>query len=171
MTIPTYKVAPSLDYEAIEQHRPRLMRQAMRLVRDHGTAEDLVQECLFRAWKSREQFQGISSLHTWLYRILLNCAFNHFKRCKREVHFPEAKGSDSPIELPDEATPEQHLIAKQRAQLLLKALERLPAALSETLALRYLHDLSYEEIAATLDLPVGTVRSRLHRTNRALGIG
>lgn len=174
MTFQTDETAIRLDYAEIEQYRPRLMRQALRMVRNSGTAEDLVQECLMNAWIQLDRFRGECRPYTWLYRILLNLVFNHRKRHKREVLISSLSlegGAEAGLEIPDEATPEQHLIAKQRAQSLIRALERLPFSLSETLALRYLHDLSYEEIADTLDLPVGTVRSRLHRTHRVLGIG
>lgn len=156
------------DYQAVEQYRPRLMRQAMRLVRDQATAEDLVQECLIKAWRGLDGFMGHSALYTWLYRILLNCTYNHFNRSGREIQLTDER--EEAFEMPDEATPEEHLIAKQRAQDLLEGLDGLPQSLSETLTLRHMDDLSYEEIAAALAIPVGTVRSRLSRAHRALGL-
>lgn len=173
MNIPTNGTKPQLCYEDFEQHRSRLMRLALKLVRISGTAEDLVQDCLIKAWLHREGFHGNCRVYTWLHRILLNTAFDHLQRHRHEVlasSLTRESEADGALEIPDIATPEEHLIARQRAQALLNKLEALPPSLTDTLQLRYWDDLSYAEIAQSLQVPINTVRTRLHRAHQALGI-
>jgi len=159
-----------LDYSALEKHRPQLMSQAIRIARDPGIAEDLVQECLLRAWQGLGGFRGESAVSTWLYKILMNCAFTQFSRTRHEVRFSGPGEDDAPPDPVDHCTPDMHLDALRRADRMARQLDRLPASLARTLELRYLADLTYEEIAGVLGLPVGTVRSRLSRAHRALGL-
>lgn len=159
-----------LDYSALEKYRPRLMSQALRMARDPGIAEDLVQECLLRAWQGLEGFRGESTVSTWLYRILVNCSLNQFNRTRHEVRFSGPGEDDAPPDPIDHCTPEMHLDALRRAERMARQFDRLPPSLARTLELRYLADLTYEEIAEALGLPVGTVRSRLSRAHRALGL-
>lgn len=162
--------AHRLDYSALEKHRPQLMSLASRMVRDPGIAEDLVQESLLRAWQGLGGFRGESAVLTWLYKILMNCAFNQFSRSRHEVRFSGPGEDDAPPEPVDHSTPEMHLDAMRRAERMARQLDRLPASLVRTLELRYRDDLSYEEIAGVLGLPIGTVRSRLSRAHLALGL-
>lgn len=140
------------------------------MVRDTGIAEDLVQECLLRAWQGLGGFRGESAVSTWLYKILMNCAFNQFRRTRHEARFSGPREDDARPEPVDHCTPEMHFDALQRAERMAMQLDRLPATLARTLELRYRDDLTYEEIAGVLGVPVGTVRSRLSRAHRALGL-
>lgn len=160
----------TINYAALEQHRSLLLRQSIRLVRDTAIAEDLVQDTLMRAWLAMPNFRGKCALSTWLTQILMNRAYSHFARKKHEkVVFP----SDDDVlawEPTDHSTPESHLEARQRAETVARQWARLPASLMRTLELRYEEELSYEEIATVLGVPIGTVRSRLSRAHRALGL-
>lgn len=162
-----------LCYEELEEHRSKLIRHALRIVRNAGTAEDLVQDALVKAWLHLEGFRGDCRLYTWLHRILLNTIFTHLQRRKYEVltsSFINERETESDLEGSNEESPEMVLIARQRAQLLLERLEALPPSLADTLQLRYQDELSYAEIAQYLHVPINTVRTRLHRAHRALGI-
>ena len=140
------------------------------MARDPGIAEDLVQECLLRAWQGMEGFRGESAVSTWLYRILANCSLTQFNRTRHEVRFSGPGEDDAPPEPVDHITPEMHLDALRRAERMARQLDSLSPSLARTLELRYRDELSYEEIAGVLGLPVGTVRSRLSRAHRALGL-
>lgn len=159
-----------LDYSALEKYRPQLMSLATRMVRDPDIAEDLVQECLLRAWQGLGRFRGESAVSTWLYKILMNCAFTQFSRTRHEVRFSGSGEGDAFPEPVDHSTPEIHLDALRRAERMARQLDSLSPSLARTLELRYREELSYEEIAGALGLPVGTVRSRLSRAHRALGL-
>jgi RNA polymerase sigma-70 factor (ECF subfamily) len=149
------------------------MWHAQRIVRNSGAAEDLVQDCLIRAWLNLDKFRGESQVYTWLHRILLNMIFNHLQRTKHEAMPFSTIGeglSEDDFDIPDDDSPEAHLIAKQRAQSLLGQLDTLPPPFTNTLQLRYQNDLSYEEIAKKLGISINTVRTRLHRARLVLGI-
>ncbi|WP_082708666.1 sigma-70 family RNA polymerase sigma factor [Thiobacillus denitrificans] len=161
------------SYADLEKNRSKLMWQAQRIVRNSATAEDLVQDCLIKAWLNLDKFRGESQVYSWLYRILLNTVFNDLQRHRHEVlasSLTRESEADGALEIPDIATPEEHLIARQRAQALLSRLESLSPSLTDTLQLRYQDDLSYAEIAQSLHVPINTVRTRLHRAHQALGI-
>ncbi|MFH1818719.1 MAG: sigma-70 family RNA polymerase sigma factor [Pseudomonadota bacterium] len=162
-----------LCYEELEKHRSKLMRHALRIVRNSGTAEDLVQDCLVKAWGHLDGFRGDCHVYTWLYRILLNTVFTHLQRRKHEVLTSSSVNEREiagDLEVSDEASPEMILISRQRAQILLKQMNSLPPSLADTLQLRYQDELSYAEIAQYLHVPINTVRTRLHRAHSALGI-
>jgi RNA polymerase sigma-70 factor (ECF subfamily) len=115
---------------------------------------------LFRS--ARPRFRGDSGLYTWLYRILVNLCKDHYKSRSRQGRWLEPAGMEAAPE-PAAPTPtsEQVLEARQRDEAVRRALGSLEPRLREILVLRHYEEMSYEQIAATLGCPVGTVRSRL----------
>jgi len=173
MSTLTHEPKPQFTYADLEKNRSKLMWHAQRIVRNSGTAEDLVQDCLIKAWLNLDKFRGESQVYSWLHRILLNTVFNHLQSSKHEAMSFSTIGeglNEDDFEIPDDDSPEAHLIAKQRAQSLWGQLDALPPPMTHTLQLRYQEDLSYEEIAKALAIPINTVRTRLHRARLALGI-
>jgi RNA polymerase sigma-70 factor (ECF subfamily) len=155
-----------IDGEPIDS----LFRMARRLTRDPARAEDLVQETYVRALASREGFNLLEfGMKPWLLRILYNL---HLNRAAREKRFPTAlpddvldsstpyrQGDGLPITLnSDEAMDEE----------IIHALDRLPADYRVIMLLWAVEELSYKEIAAALEIPIGTVMSRLHRARHRL---
>lgn len=135
------------------------------LVRNEHDAEDIVQESFTRALKAMDGFRG-EDARVWLLTIVRNTTMNFLRRRKpgREVgwgnHIPE------PVDLaPD---PEGGLIARSRSEQIRAAMDRLPAEFRDTLVLREIEGLAYKEIAAVMDIPVGTVMSRLCRARNLL---
>ncbi len=128
-------------------HRSRVLNLCFQVLRDEGEAEDCAQETFIRAFGSLGSFQGKSSFATWLYRVALNACLER-KRARRPL-----------VELnsTEEAPPDSH----DERLALEWALDQLSEPLRLTLVLREWHGLSYEEIALALDVPLGTVRSRL----------
>jgi RNA polymerase sigma factor (sigma-70 family) len=133
---------------------PRLRRYARALVGDRATADDLVQDTLERAWSKLHLFRQGSDLRAWLFTVMHNVHVNRIRAARQ-------------TEMLDEEMPELAQRAAQGDSLMVRDLERavaaLPAAQREVLLLVALEDLSYEETARVLDIPVGTVMSRLAR--------
>ena len=144
-----------------------------RLTNDAEEARDLTQETFLRAFQSINLFRGDSTLKTWIYRIAINQARNRWRwwRRRRRDATVSLDGSDRPDEqaltgrLRNEAAvdPEQETLAHEREQQLREALLGLRRSYREAVILRDVEGFSYEEIAATLQINIGTVKSRLSR--------
>lgn len=146
----------------IEQEIPRLRRYARALTRDVNAADDLVQDCLTRALSKVHLWQEGTDLRAWLFTILHNQYVNHVRRAVRE---------GSAVGLSD-SEPMLTTAPSQGKRLELRDLERAIAKLPEeqraVLLLVGLEGMRYEEVAAVLDVPVGTIRSRLSRGREML---
>ena len=168
------------DADAFEQvareHAPRLFRMALRLTGHREDAEDLVQETLVRALPALKRFEGRASLSTYLARALGNLWKNRLRSRKRSRlvdwfrGMPESSESaDQAPAPPDDApSPLERLEARDRAAAVRDAVARLEPTRRLTLLLREVEEMSYEEIAAVTEVPVGTVRSRLARAREDL---
>lgn len=149
-----------------------------RLTENSEEARDLTQETFLRAFQSIGQFRGESDLRTWIYRIAINQARNRWRwwrRRRRDVTVSldseRAQGDQPLIDLlraAGENSPEQETLAHEREKVLRQALRSLSLAYRETVILRDIEGLSYEEIAETLGINVGTVKSRLARGRQEL---
>ena len=149
-------------HREIEAEIPRLRRYARALTRDVVTADDLVQDCLTRALGRLHLWQEGSDLRAWLFTILHNQYVNHIRRSVREG---AAVGLN-------ESEPLLRRAPQQSKRLELRDLERaiakLPDEQREVILLVGIEGMRYEEVAAVLDVPVGTIRSRLSRGREAL---
>src|SRR5262249_4009262 len=135
------------------------------LVRNEHDAEDVVQESFVKAFLGLERFRG-GDARVWLLAIVRNTAMSLLRGRKSEVTWP---ADDAGLELADSgADPENALIASSRRRQVRRAIEQLPDEFRETLILRELEGLSYKEIAAVLNVPMGTVMSRLARARDLL---
>lgn len=154
---------------------------ALRMARNPQTAEDLVAESYARAWQNLDKFQPGTNLRAWLYRIMTNTFINEFRKKRRE---PEKVSMDAYDRVDDfhffhkiaaEAAtapdPVKDVVARLTNDDFQKALETLPEEYRAAVLLYDLQGLSYDETAQALDVPVGTVRSRLARGRRRLQEG
>ncbi|MDQ3473547.1 MAG: sigma-70 family RNA polymerase sigma factor [Acidobacteriota bacterium] len=149
-----------------------------RLTENSEEARDLTQETFLRAFQSIGQFRGESDLRTWIYRIAINQARNKWRWWRRRrrdatvsLDSENAHGTQPLIEsLPSERgkSPEQETLAHERERALRKALHSLSLSYRETVILRDIEGFTYEEIAETLGINVGTVKSRLARGRQEL---
>src|SRR4026208_620547 len=149
-----------------------------RLTENGEEARDLTQETFLRAFQSIGHFRGESDLRTWIYRIAINQARNRWRwwrRRRREatvsIDAPEVGGGDLGLVTTLKATvrdPEQDALLSEREQALKKALGTLKRVYREAVILRDIEGFAYEEIAATLEISVGTVKSRLARGRQEL---
>ncbi len=146
----------------VEACVPALRRYALALTRDRDTADDLVQDCLERAIRKKALWRPIGPVRPWLFKILLNIYRNDLKRNR---HRPTLVPMDG-------MTTEPHHGGEQTSRLALAetadAIDRLPAEQREALLLIVLEGLSYEEAAKILELPIGTLMSRLGRARASL---
>jgi RNA polymerase sigma-70 factor (ECF subfamily) len=139
-------------------------------------AEEVVQETFLRAWRGLESFRGDASLKTWLYTIALNRAKARqgtLARMRKVFASPSANAEDDGPwpgeEAPDpSASPEDQAVALEQRALLRKAIRNLPEEFRRAVVLRDLEGLAYEDIARVLNVPIGTVRSRIARGRAAL---
>ncbi len=144
-----------------------------RYVKNPGDVADVAQEAFIKAYRSLPNFRGESAFYTWLYRIAVNTAKNYLVSQGRrppanDVDAEEAEFYDGADALRDVATPERQMLSDEIRQMVFATIESLPEELKVAITLRELEGLSYEEIAAVMDCPVGTVRSRIFRAREAI---
>jgi RNA polymerase sigma-70 factor, ECF subfamily len=140
---------------------------------------DIAQETFIRAYRAIPQFRGDSAFYTWLYRIAVNTAKKALVELKRDPLVTESarasrddddETSRVENELSDGETPEAVLASKQVAAAVNSAIEALSEDLRQAITLREIEGLSYEEIAALMNCPIGTVRSRIFRAREAIAL-
>jgi RNA polymerase sigma-70 factor (ECF subfamily) len=162
----------SLPPETFEQlampYFERLYNFACWLTQDRHEAEDLVQETYAKALKGFSSFQPGTNFRAWIYKILRNTFLTSRTGLKAAATVPlDAEEVDEALPAVKE-TPESILLQRSDWQLVQQALEQLPVAYREVLLLCEVEEMSYQEISATLVIPMGTVMSRLSRARRAL---
>jgi RNA polymerase sigma-70 factor (ECF subfamily) len=155
------------------KYQHKVVKLVMRYLRDPADAEDVAQEAFIKAYRALPQFRGDSAFYTWLYRIAINTAKNALAARDRnpvsyELDSQNEDGSDMVSRLRDPETPEGLALTEEIRDTVNHAIESLPEDLRTAIVLRELEGLSYEEIAASMDCPVGTVRSRIFRAREAI---
>jgi RNA polymerase sigma-70 factor, ECF subfamily len=149
----------------LERHRRRLYRLAYSWCHDGNLADDLVQDTLIRAMERAQQLRDPERLPAWLAAILANCWRDHLRRLKPMDDIAELEES---LFVDEDATPERDLECSQIVMRVRKEIAALPIGQRQVLTLVDLEEFSYAEVAAALDIPVGTVMSRLCRARQAL---
>jgi RNA polymerase sigma-70 factor (ECF subfamily) len=150
--------------ELVSRYYPGVVRVVYRLCGETGLAEDMAQEAFLRGWMKLPSFHPQTSLRNWLYRIAVNATLDVLRRKTEDTLEEEAVQM-----VPDQAAgPEATLIEKERVALLQQAMRALPEAARSVLVLREYGGLSYQEIASVLDVPIGTVMSRLNYARNRL---
>jgi len=157
------------------KYQHKVVKLVMRYLRDPADAEDVAQEAFIKAYRALPQFRGDSAFYTWLYRIAINTAKNALAaRDRNPVSYElDMQGNDENSDgavsrLRDPETPEGLALTEEIRDTVNHAIETLPEDLRTAIVLRELEGLSYEEIAASMDCPVGTVRSRIFRAREAI---
>ena len=161
----------------VERHHGRVFGVVHRMVGDREKAMDLTQETFLKAWKGLGGFSGQSAFFTWLYRIARNVVMSQGRydsarpRIRVSLDEPDSSGVGEGRRMePVDATrlPGERLLAEEQQGLVTEAITALPSDFREIVVLRDMQDRPYEEIAELLEIPVGTVRSRLHRARMEL---
>jgi RNA polymerase sigma-70 factor, ECF subfamily len=156
------------------KYQHKLVKLVMRYVRNPAEAEDIAQEAFIKAYRALPQFRGDSAFYTWLYRIAINTAKNAVvSRDRSPVEFDLDRSNtdesyDMQGRMKDSETPEGLVLTDEIRSTVNAAIDALPEDLRTAIVLRELEGLSYEEIAAAMACPVGTVRSRIFRAREAI---
>jgi len=156
------------------KYQHKLVKLVMRYVRNPAEAEDIAQEAFIKAYRALPQFRGDSAFYTWLYRIAINTAKNAVvSRDRSPIEYDLDRSNtdesyDMQGRMKDSETPEGLVLTDEIRSTVNGAIEALPEDLRTAIVLRELEGLSYEEIAAAMACPVGTVRSRIFRAREAI---
>ena len=155
------------------KYQHKVVKLIMRYIRDPSEALDVAQEAFIKAYRAAPNFRGDSAFYTWMYRIAINTAKNHLVASGRRpldynLDPQTADQVDIHGRLRDLDTPEGLALSEEIRGTVNRAIEALPEDLRTAILLREMEGMSYEEIAQTMDCPVGTVRSRIFRAREAI---
>ncbi len=155
------------------KYQLRLSKLVSRFLRNQSDVPDVVQEAFIKAYRALPNFRGESAFYTWLYRIAINTAKNHLVAQSRKspansIDVQDAEDYGASEWLKEYATPEREALASELGTTINQAMGELPSDLREAITLREIEGLSYEDIAAVMDCPIGTVRSRIFRAREAI---
>lgn len=155
---------PKLDFEeVVTRYDKRLFNVMYGLTGDYHDALDLTEEAFIRAMKAYPRFRGDSDPFTWLYRIALNVLKKRYKKNARRAELWREHQEKDPSPSFETHTAEHAVLEEERAQAVRRAISQLPTAFRETITLRYIDEMSYEEISTAAGCSIGTVKSRISR--------
>lgn len=159
--------------ELLKRHWDSVYYMLLKMVHNKDDAEDLTIEAFGKAFKNLKSYEPEYAFSTWLFRIANNNAIDHIRRQRNKTISIDSQGRNSdddyPVQLQsDFADPEEEMIRKQKSDLLLAVVDQLKPRYSELIKLRYFSQYSYEEIAAKLNLPMGTLKAQLFRAKELL---
>lgn len=157
----------------VRKYQHKVIGVISRYISDWSECQDVAQETFIRAYRAIAAFRGDSQFYTWIYKIATNTAKNHLVSQGRrpptdDIAIDDAVLLDGGTRLKDGATPERELMRQEIEQTVFDTVEQLPEDLKIAITLREVDGLSYEEIAETMNCPIGTVRSRIFRARDAI---
>jgi len=156
------------------KYQHKIVNLVMRYVRDPDQALDITQEAFLKAYRALPRFRGDAAFYTWMYRIAVNTAKNYLAAQRRrpmdvELDMQDPEQYELHAKLKETDTPEAVTLSHELQETVERAIAALPEDLRAAIVLRELDGMSYEEIAQTMECPVGTVRSRIFRARDAIG--
>ena len=152
--------------QIVTRYQERLFGTLVTMLGSVEDARDVAQDAFVQAYQKLESFRGQSAFYSWLFRIALNSSVDHHRRQRRPTVSIDAAREQSgtePTDLHPETSPSFGMERTERQKLVQLALSKLSPEYREVLVLKEMEDLKYEEIAELVKIPVGTVRSRIHR--------
>lgn len=149
--------------ELVRRYQNRLFNTLVRVTSCREEAEDVVQEAFVQAYTKLESFRGKSTFYTWLYRIAFNLSVSRSRRKRPEISVDQIREKAGIEPVDGAAEPTYHMEQQERAEQVRSALNTLSTEHRSIIVLREIDNFDYDAIADTLKIPVGTVRSRLHR--------
>ncbi|MFU8812723.1 MAG: sigma-70 family RNA polymerase sigma factor [Balneolaceae bacterium] len=159
--------------EITEKYQKPLYYHVLRMVKETEQVEDLVQEAFMKAFHSLNRYNTQYAFSTWLYRIATNHTIDYLRKKKLNtvsVNNPiKTKDGEVEVEIPDTTyETDRNILASQRKQIIHSAIDNLPDKYRKVIEMRHLEELSYDEIAEQLDLPLGTVKAHIFRAREML---
>ncbi len=157
----------------VKKYQNKVISLVGRYVKDPMIAQDVSQEAFIKAYRAIGNFRGDSAFYTWIYRIAINTAKNYLVAQSRRVpnhgfDASEAEQYDSGDLLRDQTTPLDLIATEEIKKVIFDTIENLPDDLRIAITLREIEGMSYEDISAAMDCPIGTVRSRIFRAREAV---
>jgi len=157
----------------IQKYQHRIVSLVSRYVSDPSEAQDVAQEAFIKAYRAIKRFRGDSAFYTWLYRIAINTAKNWIVAKNRrppnsDIDAVDAEQYAISSRLREISTPESELLREEIEHTVFDTIAKLPEDLRTAIMLREMDGMSYEEIAVTMECPIGTVRSRIFRAREAI---
>ncbi len=155
------------------KYQQKVINLVNRYMHDQDLSMDVAQEAFIKAYRGLKNFRGDSAFYTWLYRIAINTAKNHLVSKSRrmpatDIDAQEAEQYEGADALRHIDSPEHEILKEEIHRTIMAAIDALPEDLRTAITLRELEGLSYEDIAITMDCPIGTVRSRIFRAREAI---
>ncbi|AGA56568.1 RNA polymerase sigma factor, sigma-70 family [Thermobacillus composti KWC4] len=154
--------------EIVGLYQDKLYHMAFRMLGSRQEAEDVVQEAFLRVYRNLDRYDEGMKFSTWIYRIATNLCIDRLRKRKAtyslDAESTEHEGLDGYAVIPsDDRTPESEMLLSETQRIVRQAIDTLPAKYKSVMVLRYLHGLSLQEIGEVLDMPVTTVKTRVHR--------
>ena len=150
------------------KYYPRVYASLFAFTKSREDSEDLTQLTFIKVWQKINSFRGDSAFFTWVYRIAINLAKNHFASSASKKDKVNISSDDLEIDIPSYENPEMSLMHKQSLQNIQSYVKTLPESLKTAFTLREVDGKSYEEISIIINTPIGTVRSRIFRARESI---
>ncbi len=153
----------------VQRHQRRVFNLSLRMLQDYEDASEVTQEAFLAAWQGLPSFRGEARFATWLYRITYRCCLRQLERRKRERDLQAVIEAEQTLEgMHREQRAEDILEQRDRQTMVREQMEQLPARYRSVLILRHLYEMTYEEMADILSMPIGTIKTRLIRARHLL---
>jgi len=152
----------------VQRYQRRVFNLVFRMVQNYEDASEITQEAFLAAWQGLPSFRGEARFSTWLYRIAYNCALRQLDIHKRDKALQLALQADQMTESEDDVQKTAHLDMLDNQELVQEQLSQLPTKYRIVLVLRHLQDMTYEEMAEVLTMPIGTIKTHLFRARNLL---
>lgn len=158
--------------DLMNKYQKPLYFHVLKMVRNHEQVEDLVQEAFMKAFNNLSSYNTNYAFSTWLYRITTNHTIDYLRKKKLKttsINDPvKTKEGEMQIQISDDAETDRDIIRKERKTIIHNAINDLPEKYRRVIEMRHLQELSYQEIADQLDLPLGTVKAHIFRAREML---
>jgi len=153
----------------VQRHQRRVFNMSLRMLQDYEEASEITQEAFLAAWQGLPSFRGEACFATWLYRIAYNCSLRHLEQRKQERALQAAIQAEQILEEVNKEKQAEDILELRDLQTMLREhMEKLSAKYRIVLILRHFQEMTYEEMADILTMPIGTIKTHLFRARNLL---